>query len=351
MSDVILGREVQLGYADETTIGTRGANVISGIPNLNNSIPVPGQEIIQEQKGTGLTVPSDVEHKAGVRNPAQTIESTLFAPLAGHLAAALTQNVTESGAGPYDQEVTPNPTVGKAIYYGESNVRGISVVGLTGQTGSRNVAGLGGLTRQIDFTFGEAGLARISAQMLFHAYDDADDGSAGTGSFDLPDPATELLVHDFKYALDTAALYADEVSVSLIAEYVVKRYGGMNDTLPYKFILNGFRVEGRFTRPVLTAVDTLTRDYINDGGENVEAGSDFYNNMSLVIHPAALAYNAALDAEGQLRIECNIVLDDAPLNFDDELQEEVTFHGVQDQDGNDLFKINQATATAQTWAA
>ena len=184
---------------------------------------------------------------------------------------------------------------------------------------------------------------------MFLSYDQEDDASSD--DFTLAASGIELLATDLKYALDTVALHSEELSISLIADVAVKRYAGFNDRFPYKFVYTGWRTEGRFTRPIPVASDSLSKDYLVDGGETSIPAGEHYNNLNLVIHPAGLAYDGAVSSDGEIRIETNIILDTAIPGGEDEIKEEVSFKGAYDEDGaNPLFEVKQGTLLTQPWA-
>ncbi len=346
MSDALLSKTVQTGYGRETTNGTMAA-AAAGISNLNKAYIVPNQEIIETLKQTGVTVPSTLEFKAGKQDPDFAPESTLHAPLFGHMASLMTQNVAESGAGPFIQTVTADMTAGKEVVLGGSD-ESVTVKQMLGQTGSLDINGLGGIVKQIDVTIPPDGVAKVTYQMLFLSY--AMDDDASSDDFTLVASADEILATDLKYALDGAALYSEELTISFIADIVAKRYAGFNDRFPFKFVLNGWRCEGRFTKPYVAAVDSLAKDYYVNGGETSIPAGESYNNMNLVVHPASLAYGAALDTEGQIRLQANIILNTAIPAGDDELKEEVTFTGAYNET-DEVFDIQQATLASEAWAA
>ena len=349
MGNALIGKLAQwaLGW-EVTTVGLECEPSI-GIPNLNKTPIDPGQEWIETQKQTGTPMLRTIENVAGPINPTWAPETTFHIPTFGHMMAALCHKASEAAG--YIQTIEPHATSGKTVYYGESltgNPAYSACVKCKYGDSGNDIAAMGGVLSRIDVTIPETGHVRVTPHFMFMDYI-ANDTAAGT--FTLPATSLEKLSKDFVFKLGDstpAALYAKEITFSMIADVVVHRYGGLGATtapglLPYRFVYNGWSLEGSFTKPVVAATDTIATDFLVNGGET---GAD---QLFYVYSRTLSDYNDATVTNEECRFTFNIKVDQSVMGFDDETIETVTFKGIHDGTNN-IFKYEQGTTASQTWA-
>jgi hypothetical protein len=177
------------------------------------------------------------------------------------------------------------------------------------------------------------------------------DNDTAAGVYTLPAASIEKMAKDFVYKLGDGtpnALYSKEVSFSLIADVVPRRYGGVGASsapgvFPYRFVYNGWSLEGSISKPLTVDGNTLKRDFFTGGG-------DTGLEQLFYVYSTSLAdYSTALDTDGQMRFTLNIKFDSVTLGFDDETVENLTFKGLEDGTNN-IFMVEQMTTASQTWA-
>jgi len=351
MGNSLIGKLAQWGWALEATTVGLELEPTAGIPNFNKASIEYGQEWIEETKATGVTVPHTFEVTKGALNPSWTPEMSLTIPLFGQLMCHLCHNCVESGAGPYLQTIIPPIANGKEVTYGATRtgnqVYSSTVKQKLTQTAPRDIAGLGGIINRIDVTIPEFGYVKVTPHFLFF---DLITGDTAAGSYTLPLSSTEKLASDFSYKIGNtpAVLYSKEVQFSMIADVIVKRYGGVGATtdpgiLPSRFVYNGWSLEGSISKPVVAATNLVAKDYLISGGG---VGSD---QLMYIYSRTCADYNSVL-ANLECRFTFNIKVDSATLGYDDETVENIAFKGVYDATNN-IFMYQQATtATQAAWA-
>jgi hypothetical protein len=349
--------QAKWGLAVETTTVGNGDLSEVGIPNLNRAEITSGQTYIEDRKMTGAPVLSASEIIDDMLDPRWAPETTMFHPQFGAFVKMLTQSSSESGSGPYVQAIEPNLLIGHEVTHGAATA-GTSVScaawQLVGQSTSRDVQGKGGIVERIDVVIPETGRVTVTPTIRFFDYDNAVNGTPGTTEdYRLPAKSIEKMARDFVYKIGDStpsALYSKEMRFSLIADLVPHRYGGVGASsapgaLPFRYVYNGFRLEGSFSKPLLATTDTLSKDFF------IQSGETGLDQLLYVYSRTMTDYNeaAASLSDGEMRFTFNIKIDDVTLGFDDETIENVTFKGVYD-DTNNIFKVEQCTAASQAWA-
>lgn len=349
MGDSLIGKATKWGIGLETTAGT-DVDPTAGISNYNKATITPGQDWIEDPKGTGKPVLTTDEIYDGNLNPTFSPEMTMTYPLLGELFYMLTQEGAETGAGPYIQTLQPATTTGKELALGDTigaNQLSCSIKETSGQSGSRDVRAGGGIVNRIDITFPETGLIKVTPSFMFLTYDD---GVASGGTYTLPGQSSEFMTRDFHYKLGDgtpAALYSKELSLSFIADVVIQHYAGFNTANaggPFKFTYNGWSLEGSFSKPIIAGTDTLLKDFLIEGGDTGKDQLLYIYKSSLTDYDEA----ASSMADGEIRFTLNIKFDDITKNLDDETREDVTFKGAHDGTNN-IFMLEQVTTASQTW--
>jgi len=349
MADSIISRQVIHGIAIEaTSVGTETEPTI-GLPNLNKAFIQPGQAWVEDAKQTGLTVPTTTELISDAMDPTFSPETTMFFPEFGALMQSLCQESTESGSGPYVQEIQPDTTDGKMVTFGETitteNPTTFTIKEIFGGAGGTDVFMNGAIVSRIDVTIPETGLVRVTPTFMGLGYDD---GDTAAGSTTLPASTLEKMGRDFVFELgdSPAALHSKEISMSFIANIVPKRYGGLNGVFPIRYIYNGWSLEGSITKPVVSGTDTMAKDFLIGGGDTGEDQLLFIYSTTMTGEDEA----AASMANGEMRFTLNVKFNDAVMGGDDELIETISFTGVQDGTNN-IFMFEQCTTAAQAWAS
>lgn len=345
MSTSLIGALGQWGWASETTVGT-AADATIGIPNIGNKPLEPNQEYIEDFHGTGKPVLTTSDVLRDVLGPQFAPETAFFHPQFGEWLALLTQNVSESGAGPYVQAIEPSLTTGYKVVNGSAGAAGNrsgTIQQKLGQTTSRDVTIAGCVVSRIDVTIPQTGRVSVTPTFMALGYDDADDASGGT--FTLPGTTIEKMATDFVYKIGDstpASLYSRELSMSFIADIIPLWYAGNNGVLPYGFLYKGWSLEGSFTKPILAAADTLSKDFVIAGT----------NDQLLYVYSTTLtdySETAATFSDGEVRFTLNVKLDTALPDLADDQVETVNFKGIEDGTNN-IFLFEQATTATQAWA-
>jgi hypothetical protein len=350
MADNIITRLSQWGVSSKETTNGTAIDAAIGVPVLNNAAFDPGQEFVEDRKATGKTVIGTGEIVSNTVNPSWAPETTMFFPEFGEWVALLCQKAVESGVGPYVQTIEPDQSNGKDLVYGSAGALenyAITLWQKIGQTTNRDIAMAGAIVSRIDVTIPESGRVTVTPHFMALGYDDGDDASGGT--FTLPATTIEKMSRDFVFKLGDgtpASLHSREVSFSLIADVVTRRYGGLNDAFPYKFLYNGWSLEGSFSKPVLATTDTLAKDFFVEGGDTGLDQLFYVYSKTMADYSEA----AASLSNGEMRFTFNIKIDTVTLGGDDETIEEVTFKGVEDGTNN-IFKFEQCTTASQAWAS
>lgn len=340
MATALTKRSGSWGLAFEmANAGTRAAPTV-GIDNMNRVTIDTGQEWAIDEKNHGAPYDITAEKIADRRMATWSPEIGVSIPMIGQLLASMFQFASQSGSGPFVQLLLP--ISGKNLTVGEArsvSAQGITIIQKLGQSGSRNVAGLGGIVSELSLTFGQ-GRAKMTPKFMFLGYDDAD---AGTGTFTLP--PIDLRGRDFvcKFGDGTPGLMlADEISLTIKANVVPKYYNGQNNGLPYRFVCVNYTFEGKFRNPLSASVDSLRKSYLYDGG-------DISRDAKLYIYSRTMAdYSSAL-ANGECRFTMNADFDNVADLMEDEITEEITFTGRNDG-SNVAFQFEQATTASQPWA-
>lgn len=349
MGNNLIGKLAQWAWALEATTVGLELEPTAGIPNLNKAVIDYGQEWQETTKQTGTPMLRTLENIKGPLNPSWAPETTFTIPFFGQLMAHLCHKSAESGT--YVQTIEPIATSGKEVTYGATRT-GNAVYSSTikqkmGQT-ARDVGAFGGIITRIDVTIPEFGLVKVTPHFLFF---DLITNDTAAGTWTLPASSTEKLASDFVYKLGDgtpAALYSKEITFSMIADVVVKRYGGVGATtdpgiLPARFVYNGWSLEGSMSKPVAAATDTIARDFLISGGET---GGD----QLMYVYSRTMADYSATPANNECIFTFNIKIDSATFGLDDEVVENVTFKGIHDGTNN-IFQYKQGTTGTQaTWA-
>lgn len=358
MSNSLIGKLAQWGWADEgTSVGTE-TEPDFGVPVLNKAAIDFGQTWVEDAKQTGNTVLRTVEVISDTVSPTWKPQTTLLWTGAGAIFAQwlahLTHNASEAFTTKYVQTVQPPLTAGKTVTFGESRtgnaVYSATVKQKLGQTGSRDIAAMGGVLDRVDVTIGNSGMVKVDWSWRFLDYTLAD---SAAGTFTLPATSGESKCREWVYKLgdSPAALYAEEMRFSLIADVVEKRYAGASAAaggaaLPYAFVYNGWSLEGSFTKPVVAGTDMLMKDFFIEGGET---GID----QLLYVYTTGLTdYNETIGTTGtagDMRWTFNIKFDSVELGFDNETVERVGFKGVYDGT-NTIWKFENVTDATNAWA-
>ncbi len=344
MADGLIGKLCKHGIAWET--GTVGAGTVPtvGLPNFNKTDIAPNQTFVEDEKAVGLTVPTTQEVKDDTLDPEWSPETACWHPWLGAFLFLLTQNASESGA--YIQSVEPDTAVGKVINYGDTiatNLRTVAVKELHGQSGSRNIVAGGGVVSRVDVNFGTAGIVKVTPTFKFMTYDVDQDS---TGVFTHSGVTDEKRVRDWHYKLGDSPvpLYSKELTLNFIADVQPQRYGGLNDRFPYRWVYNGWTLEGKFFKPVVAGTDSQAKDFWVKGGEAAA------RDQLLYVYTSSIGdYNDTLDADGDMRFTLNIEPRDIDRVKDNELLEQVPFVGKQDGTNN-IWLYEQFTTGSQAWA-
>jgi hypothetical protein len=328
------------GIGAESTAGTRGAPLF-GLENINKASINPGQAFNDDRKMHGAPYAHNVEKSTDRKTPSFAPECTFNQPNIGFLIMLLCQQVLESGAGPFLQTLQ-FPTSGRAIAIGDVagvQSRTATVVARYGQTGNRDVAGLGGVISELSMTFGE-GRVKPTANFQFLTFANND---AGTGTFTLP--TTDIRGRDSIFKLGDGtpvALHSDEVALTIRALVTPHWYGGINAGNPFRLVLSDWGGEVTFSKPLAAAVDSLQKAHMVDGGA-------IANDMRMYLYDRAMAdYNSALVA-GNWRFSLNVSCDEILTQLNDETVDQVTA-SLRHDGTNVPFLYEQSTAATQFWA-
>jgi hypothetical protein len=330
------------GWASETTVNT-AVNAALGIPNTGKVPIESGQEFAEEKKTTGKTVLTTTDVQRTIKKPTWSGATTMFHPQFGEWMSLLTQNVSESGAGPYVQEIEPDQSnaYGVTAITAAAGNRAGTLWQKAGQSSSRDVNATGCIVSKIDVRIPETGLVEVTPTMMALGYGDAVDASSGT--YTLPTTTSEKLASDFVFKIGDGtpnALYTREVSLSFEAQVIPRWYGSV---FPYMYHIAGWTVSGSFTKPIVAATDTLSKSHF--------VGSSL--DQLLYIYSATMTdYDeaAASLADGEMRFTLNIKLDKALPDFGDDSVESIDFKGIDDGT-NAIWKAEQCTTASQTWAS
>jgi len=343
MGLVATNRSAAFGLGLEAIIGTR-VNPTFGLENIDQGSIQANQTFANDRKAHGAPFERQVDKKADRLSPTFDTTLAMNIPNMGILLALCAQNVLQTGTGPYSQLVT-FPTNGVRIEYGAArsvNGQTATVVEKDGQSGNRNLGMYASIIQELSFTFGE-GRVKPKAKFIGLTYADDD---AGTGVYTLP--ATDVLGRDVVFMIGDGAptaLYSDEVTVTIRSVVTPHWYAGVRPSgMPFALICSDWTGEVSFTKPLVTAANSFSRDYfVNGGGVS--------NDLLMYIYSRSVATSASALVANEFRFTLNISPDDVKRQLADETNDTVTaslkYDGV-----NQPFLYEQCTAASQAaWAS